>query len=310
MTTAQQAPSPAPPARARARARTRSPGGDDIHRLFDAPGPRARRRIRIATAASLLVCAALIALALHQFAAHGELAADQWSMFTTWPIIHFLLTGLEQTLLVTAVAAAIAFPLGAVLALARLSRSRALRGVVRVYVELFRAVPLLLLLYIFLFALPRAGLTVPVFWQLVLSMALGNAAMVAELVRAGVAAVERGQSEAAHSLGLRHWQVMRAVVLPQALRRLAPALMSQLVRLLKDSTLGYVVSYLELLHRAQVLGEYYHSVLPTYLVTAVCYILVNATLTAAASRLERRSGRRRRHPRSPARMLPRRRGGH
>ncbi|GAA2265056.1 MULTISPECIES: amino acid ABC transporter permease [Kitasatospora] len=256
--------------------------------LFDAPGPRARRRIRIATTLSLLAIAALLYLAIRRFADHGQLAASQWRMFTSWPIINFLLGGIGQTLLVTAVAAAIAFPLGGLIALLRLSRNRPLRALARGYTELFRAVPLLLLLYVFLFALPRAGLTFPVFWQLVIPIVLGNAAVLAEIFRAGVLALDRGQSEAAYSLGMTYWQAMTWVVIPQAVRRLVPTLVSQLVRLLKDSTLGYVVSYLELLHKAQVLGEYYHSVLPSFLVAAACYVVINTALSGIASRLERR----------------------
>ncbi|WP_327066228.1 amino acid ABC transporter permease [Kitasatospora sp. NBC_01302] len=261
---------------------------DESRLLFDEPGPRARRRIRIATGASLVVIAGLLALVLRQFADHGQLAADQWSMYGKWPIIRFLLDGIEKTLLVTVVGAAIAFPLGALVALVRLSRSRVARALARGYVELFRAVPLLLLLYVFLFALPRAGLTFPIFWQLLIPIALSNVPVVAEVFRAGVLAQPRGQAEAAQSLGMTYWQAMRWVVLPQAVRKLLPALVSQLVRLLKDSSLGYVVSYLELLHQTQVLGEYYHTVLSSYLVGAACYVLINASLSWLAGRLERR----------------------
>ncbi|MDH6130667.1 glutamate transport system permease protein [Kitasatospora sp. MAA4] len=259
--------------------------------LFDVPGPRARRRTWIATVCSLVLLAGALALMVRQFALHSELSASQWSVFAQWPILRFLLTGIEQTLLVTGVAAAIAFPLGAVVALARLSRGRWARWPARLYSELFRAVPLLLLLYVFLFGLPRAGVTFPVFWQLVLPVSLSNAAVVAEIFRAGVLAQDRGQAEAAYSLGMTYGQAMRWVVVPQAVRKLVPALVSQLVRLLKDSTLGYVVSYLELLHKAQVLGEYYHNVLPTYLVAAACYVLVNGLLSRTAGWLEHRQSR-------------------
>ncbi|MFE9426937.1 amino acid ABC transporter permease [Kitasatospora sp. NPDC006697] len=260
----------------------------DEYQLFDTPGPRGRRRILLATVLSAGLLAALLALALWQFERHGQLAAGQWRMFTEWPIIRFLLDGVEKTLLVTAVAAGLALPLGASVALVRLSRNRPARALARCYAELFRAVPLLLLLYAFLFGLPRAGLTFPVFWQLVIPIVLGNAAVFSEIFRAGVLALDRGQSEAAHSLGMTYWQAMAWVVIPQAVRRLVPTLVSQLVRLLKDSTLGYVVSYLELLHKAQVLGEYYHTVLPTYLVAAACFVLINTALSTLAGRLERR----------------------
>lgn len=261
---------------------------DDIHLLFDPPGPRARRRIRIATALSVVVLAALLSLAVRQFAAHGQLDRSQWWMFGQWPVLRFLLTGLGHSLLATAVAAALAFPLGGLVAHGRLARSRLVRGAARTYVELFRSVPLLLLLYIFLFGLPSVGLTFPAFWQLVIPIVLGNTAVVAEIYRAGVLNLPRGQTEAAYSIGMTHGQAMRYVVVPQALRALTPALVSQLVRLLKDSTLGYVVSYLELLHQAKVLGEYYHAVLATYLVAAAAFIAVNAALSCTASWLEAR----------------------
>jgi glutamate transport system permease protein len=121
---------------------------------------------------------------------------------------------------------------------------------------------------------------------LVIPIVLGNAAVVAEIFRAGVLSLERGQTEAPYSARLTSRQAMRRVVVPQAARRLVPALVSQRVRLLKDSTLGYVVSYLELLHKAQVLGEYYHAVLSTHLVAAACYVAINASLSKTASWLE------------------------
>ncbi|MQY22253.1 amino acid ABC transporter permease [Nocardia macrotermitis] len=256
--------------------------------LFDAPGPRGRRRIRIATTLATLALIALAAFVIRQFAAHGQLSADQWRVYTLAPICRYLLTGAVNTLLVTAVAAALAFPLGGVFALMRLTRNALPRVFSRLCTELLRATPLLLLLYLFLFGLPRLGIGLPPFWQLVIPIALTNAAVIAELVRAGVAALDPGQGEAAASLGLTRWQSMRYVVLPQAIRRLVPALVSQLVRLLKDSTLGYVVSFLELLHRAQVLGEYEHTLLSAYLVTAAVFIVVNASLAKTADVLERR----------------------
>ncbi|MGW4368963.1 amino acid ABC transporter permease [Nocardia takedensis] len=256
--------------------------------LFDPPGPRARRRIRIATAVSLLPLVALVVFVVRQFAAHGQLAAHQWRPYTTWPILHYLLSGAGNTLLVTALAAAVAFPLGGLLALMRSSRPVVPRLVARGYTELLRALPLLVLLYLFLFGLPQLGVDLPPLWQLVIPLVLTHAAVIAELVRAGILALDPGQGEASQSLGLTHWQSMRHVIAPQAIRRLTPALVGQLVRLLKDSTLGYVVSYLELLHRARVLGEYNHTVLSAYLVAAAAFVLVNIALATVADRLERR----------------------
>ncbi|MDQ2837879.1 MAG: amino acid ABC transporter permease [Actinomycetota bacterium] len=256
--------------------------------LFDPPGPRARRRIAITTAVSVLVIAGLFALALRQFDNHGQLAADRWQPFTHWPYIHFLLQGVEGTLKATVTAAVISFPLGALMALLRISPNRAVRSIATVYVELFRSIPLLLLIYAFLLALPTYGINLPIFFKLVVPIVLVNVAVLAEVFRAGIAAVDRGQFEAAAAIGLRYRQVMRIVVLPQAIRIVVPALVTQLVSLLKDSTLGYVVSYPELMRKAENLTVYTHLLVQTYLIVSVIYVLMNFALGRLASVLERR----------------------
>jgi glutamate transport system permease protein len=223
-----------------------------------------------------------------RLAAYGQLDAARWQIFTQWPIDHYLLNGLTATLEVTAITAAITLPAGLVLALARLSRTRLLRWPATVYTEVLRSLPLLLLIYAFLFGLPSMGIQLPLLWQLVWPITATNAAVVAEIFRAGILAVGRGQSEAAQAIGLRYWSMMRLVVIPQGIRRVIPALVTQMVRLLKDSTLGYVVSYLELLYAAEVLGQYNHDVLQSYLVAALLYIIVNNILAALARWLDRR----------------------
>lgn len=258
--------------------------------LFDEPGPRGRRRIATAGAVSVVAVAGLLWAVVDRFAAHGQLQADKWRIFGQWPVIRYLSTALWATVRITLISGAIALLLGALLTLCRLSRTRLLRWPAAVYVEVFRAVPLLLLVYAFLLGLPSAGLHVSLFWQLVWPIVLTNAAVLAEIFRAGVRALPAGQSEAAYSLGLSHWATMRLVVLPQAVRITAPALVSQLVRLLKDSTLGYVVSFLELLNAAKVLGEFDHTVVQAYLVVALIYVAVNSTLAFVAGWLERRLG--------------------
>lgn len=254
--------------------------------LFDPPGPRARRRIAVVTVLSVLVMLALLVLALRQFGAHGQLAADRWQPFTHWPYIHFLLQGIAGTLKATATAAIFAFPLGAIMALLRVSPIKPIRYLATGYVELFRSIPLLLLIYAFLLALPRFGINLPIFWKLVVPIVLVNVAVLAEVFRAGIAAVDRGQSEAAAAIGLRYGQVMRIIVLPQAIRIVAPALVTQLVSLLKDSTLGYVVSYPELMKQGNNLTVYTHLLVQTYLIVAVIYVLMNFTLGQLARLLE------------------------
>jgi glutamate transport system permease protein len=261
--------------------------------LFDAPGPAGRRRIRIATVLTLLVIAAAVALAVKQFADHGELAADRWSAFAQTSYIRFLGEGLVGTLLAAGVGAVISFPAGAALGLGRISRHRPVRWVAGTYVEVFRAVPLLLLIYAFLLGLPRLGINLPIFWKLVVPIVMVNAAVLAEVFRAGIGAVDRGQWQAAEAIGLRRGQVLRLVVLPQAIRLVVPALVTQLTTLLKDTTLGYVVSYPELMKQGQNLTVYTHLLIQTYVIIAVLYVAINFALSQVAHWLDRRLARRR-----------------
>ncbi|MEU7915879.1 amino acid ABC transporter permease [Microbispora bryophytorum] len=266
--------------------------------LFDEPGPRARRRIRLATVAGVLVLLALLALAVRQFAANGQLAAERWQPYATWPMWRYLLGGLWSTALAAVVSAALSMAAGIALALGRVSRRRAVRLPSAAYVEAVRTVPALLLVYLVLFALPRYGLDLPLFWKLVVPLAVSNAALFAEVFRAGIMSVERGQGEAALALGLRQGQSMRLVVLPQAARRVLPSIVSQSVGLLKDTSLGFVVSYAELLYSGKVLANFNGLLIQTYIVVALVYLVVNASLSALARSLDRsaagRGGSRRR----------------
>ncbi|GAB3955416.1 hypothetical protein GCM10027614_64570 [Micromonospora vulcania] len=169
--------------------------------LFDEPGPRARRRIRIATVLGAVVLAGAAVAAAHQFASHGELAAERWQPFTTWPIWRYLLTGLWATVRAAAATAVLSAALGLLLALGRLSARRPLRWVAGAYVEIFRTVPTLLLIYVTLFALPQYGLNFPLFWKLVVPLVVSNSAAFAEIFRAGILALDPGQTEAGLAVG-------------------------------------------------------------------------------------------------------------
>ncbi len=256
--------------------------------LFDAPGPRAKRRILVATILSVLAFAALAAGALWLFASHGQLAPAKWVAFTQWPYIRFLLDGLGNTILCTVVAGAISFPFGLMLALGRLSRRRWLSRISGAWVEVFRTIPLLLLIYVFIGVLPQFGINPDVFWKLVIPIVVCSSAVIAEVFRAGILALPRGQTEAAASLGLSPSQAMRRVLLPQAIRLMVPSLVTQVVSLLKDSTLGYAASYPELMKQAQNLTAYTGDLIQTYLVVSVVYIILNMLLSQFASWLERR----------------------
>jgi len=260
--------------------------------LFDEPGPRGRARIRLFTLLGLLLVAGGVALALYQFYKSGQLGRSRWLPFVQPAYIAFLAQGLKGTIIVTFAAALFSFPLGVVLALGRLSRNGLLRRMSTAYIELFRSIPLLLLIYAFLLALPRYGINLPILWKLVVPIVMVNVAVLAEIFRAGILAVDQGQSEAAAALGLREGQAMRSVILPQAVRLVVPTLVTQLVALLKDSTLGYVVSYPELMKQAQNLTVYTHLLVQTYLIVAGIYVVVNLLLSRFAVWLERRVGSR------------------
>ncbi|GGK66495.1 amino acid ABC transporter permease [Sphaerisporangium melleum] len=256
--------------------------------LFDEPGPRARRRTRVATLVSALALLALAALAVRQFAANGQLDAARWQPYATWPMWRYLLGGLWSTFLAAVVSAALAMAGGLLLALGRVSHRPALRWAAGTYVEVVRTVPALLLVYVVLFGLPRYGLDLPLFWKLVVPLSVSNAAAFAEIFRAGIRSVDRGQTEAGLAVGLTRGQAMRLIVLPQAARRVLPSIVSQSVGLLKDTSLGYVVSYAELLYSGRVLANYNHLLIQTYIVVALVYLVVNASLSKLARGLEAR----------------------
>ena len=254
--------------------------------LFDEPGPRGKRRIRIASVVTVVVLAAVVFLALRQFASHGQLDAARWEPFGQWPIWSYLLVGLRGTLQAAALVAVLGAAFGMVLALGRLSPVRAVRWAAATYIEIARTLPVLLLIYVTLFALPAYGLNLPLLWKLVLPLTVANAAAFAEIFRAGILSMPRGQNEAALSLGMTRAQSMRLVVLPQALRAVAPSVVSQLVSLLKDTSLGFIVAFTELLYRAQVLAAYNHLLVQTYLVVTLVYLVCNLSLSGVAHRLQ------------------------
>ncbi|GAA3817545.1 amino acid ABC transporter permease [Streptomyces chiangmaiensis] len=262
--------------------------------LFDTPGPRAKRRARLWSLATGVAFLLAAALAVHQFSSHGQLATHKWQPFGTWPVWRFLLNGAWYSLLAALGSAAIAAPFGLLLAIGRMSSRRPVRWIAGTYVEVMRTVPVLLLIYLTLFALPKYGLNLPLYWKLVAPLALSVAASTAEIFRAGLVSLDRGQREAGAALGLSRSQTLRIILLPQALRRVVPSLISQAVGLIKDTSLGYIVSYYELLYSGQVYATYSHLLIQTYIVVAALYLLVNATLSKLGRVIQQRDGRPRR----------------
>lgn len=258
--------------------------------LYEAPGPKTRRRVRVGTAISVVVVILAAAAVVRQFWVTGQLAPRYWSLFLQWTTWRFLGQGLLGTVAVALTAGAIALVLGLLLMLGRTSGVRPLSAACRVVTDFFRGVPSLLLIYFFFFVPAQLGIKLPSFWMLALPVSLAASGVLAEVFRAGVNAVPRGQVEAALSIGLTPSRTMFRIVLPQAVRYVIPSLIAQLVVVVKDTTVAYVVSYPDLMQNARVLITSYDALVSMYLVIAVIYILINYAINKASVYVANRTG--------------------
>ncbi|WP_407318252.1 amino acid ABC transporter permease [Isoptericola halotolerans] len=256
--------------------------------LFDAPGPRARRRILLGNLVGAVIVAGVAALVLMRLADKGQLDptlwlhavdADAWRYYY-WP-------GFLNTVRAAALAIVGAMVFGLLFGVGRLSSQLMVRTVCGTVVEFFRAVPVLLMMVFFWLLLANAGVENSSFWGVVIALILYNGAVVAELVRSGVHGLPSGQREAALSVGLTRGQSLRSVEVPQALVAMLPALVSQLVVVLKDSALGAIISYTELLQYSRRLGSGEGNILQALTVAATLFIIINYSLSKLAERLSR-----------------------
>lgn len=264
--------------------------------LYDVPGPVARRRTRIASVVGGLVVLGLLAMAVRFAAGQGIFEADRWDVLYAPPKNQtaadvwrsMVVRGLGATLKAAAVAAPIALALGLVLALWRTAPRGWIRLPAIAVIEVFRGLPVLLMM---LFGLLGFGWSA--FTAVVFGLVAYNMAVIAEILRAGLASLPKGQAEAAYAVGLTRGQTLFTILLPQAVRTMLPSLIAQLVVLLKDSSLGFIVGYPELLksiqNNAQFFGNTYYVAL--FVVGASIYLAVNLSLTRLAVGLERRLGR-------------------
>lgn len=263
--------------------------------LYDVPGPRARLRNRTFGGLGTLVLLAVVGFVVYRLAVTGQFDGAKWEFLEYKAIQLLLVDALLNTLRAFAVAAVLALLFGAVFAAGRLSDHTWISRPATVVVEFFRAVPLLVLIFILYFGASKSlGIQISTFWAVVLGLMLYNGSVLAEVFRAGVNALPRGQSEAAYGLGMRKTQVMTNVLLPQALRAMLPTIVSQLVVVLKDTALGYLITYPELLFQARFLGgqgQLGSPILQVAIVIAVIYIAMCLLLSALANFLERRSRR-------------------
>ncbi|QJT04553.1 amino acid ABC transporter permease [Streptomyces asoensis] len=263
--------------------------------LYDAPGPRAKRRNALFTVLFLAVLVAVLWWVYKSLDEKGQLEWVKWEPFFSgseaWTT--YILPGLKNTLIAAALSMLLALPLGAVFGIARLSDHTWIRIPAGAIVEFFRAIPVLILM-IFGVALYSEYTDVSSddrpLYAVVTGLVLYNASVLAEIVRAGILSLPKGQTEAAQAIGLRKTQTMTSILLPQAVTAMLPAIVSQLVVIVKDTALGgAVLTFPDLIAAVSPMSSYYGAnTIASFTVVAVIFVAINFTLTSFASWLERR----------------------
>ena len=222
--------------------------------------------------------------------------SDNWGWYVVnpysksgWINLKFLMSGYYFTLLLSFTSIFISIAVGLLVALPGLSKNPWLRNLNRVYVEIVRSVPILvLILWVYYGLPPMTGLEINVFWAGVIALALSDSAFQAEIFRAGIQSIDRGQYEASHSISLNYKDTMRFVILPQAIRRILPALGNQLVYMLKMSSLVSVIGMQELTRKANELVVTEYRPLEIYTILVLEYLVLILVVSAGVRWLERR----------------------
>jgi glutamate transport system permease protein len=252
--------------------------------LFDAPGPATVARHRIYTVLATIGLVGVLAYVVWRLYENGQLEYALWEPFVTPAYIEALLVdGLLVTLEMAFSAVLLAVVFGLIFGVGKLSDHPFVRWPCWAVVEFFRAVPVLMLMVLIFFSYGVNHGESGAYWTVVLSLMLYNGAVLAEVFRAGILAVPHGQAEAAYAVGLRKRQVMNIVLLPQAVKIMLPAIISQCVVALKDTSLGYVVAAPGLTAIGRLIYNQFGNQVPTAIVVAGMYITANLLLTMAAT---------------------------
>jgi glutamate transport system permease protein len=272
--------------------------------LYDAQGPKARRRTLIGTAVAAVVLLALGYLVVLRLIEQGQFSMELWGPLidpsneafdAVWRLLGI---GIVNTIKAAAIAMVLSIVLGTLIAVARLSLGKTGRIPLIGLVELLRGLPVVLLIYFGVRVLPDLGVDLrdlpggQALWGLVIGLTAYNMVIFAEVVRAGVESLPRGQREAALATGLTNGQAMRMILLPQAFRVMLPAIISQLVVVLKDTSLvTFVANYDELLSQGESIRRNLDNPIQTFTVVALLYIVINYTLGRLAQYVQKRQGR-------------------
>ena len=268
--------------------------------LFDVLGPKGRRRSAAAGAITIAIVVAILGFIIYQFWVSGQFEARKWQIFTFPRVQQEILTTTISTLSAFAAGAGLSLVLGVVLMLGRISTNRWVSRVFGWITEIFRGVPLLVLMMLMYYGLPVIGADfMTPYLAVVFALMIYNGAVFAEIFRSGIQSIPNGQSEAGYAIGLRRSQVLGLILAPQAVRNMLPTIISQLVVALKDTALGFMVTYPELLYLAKFYGtqiEYGSPIIPSAIVMGSIYVILCLILSYVAVRVERWSnggGRRR-----------------
>jgi glutamate transport system permease protein len=274
--------------------------------LYDEPGPVARRRVLIGSLVALVVLLAVAYVVFVRLRAEGQFEKEKWAPLLdpndpdfsdVWELLR---EGLVNTLRAAVLAMAFSLAVGTLVAVLRITASPWYRWFVVTVIEIFRGIPSVIAIFFAARVLPEAGVDLSPLWYLVIGLTVYNSVIIAEVVRSGVDSLPRGQQEAAYAVGLTRAQTLRMILLPQAFRVMLPALISQLVVVLKDTSLGFIILYPELVRTGGIIVQNLRNPIQTYLVVGVIFVLVNYALSRIAVYVERRLSRSTPHTRADA----------
>lgn len=262
--------------------------------LYDVPGPRAQLRNRVLGVATILLVIAGVAFVIWRLFDTGQFSAEKWELFSYTAVWGLIGKATGATLAAFGAAAVGALVLGFILAIGRLSDHAWVRGPVTAVVEVLRAIPVLVFMLLLYYGLPIVGIRLDNYWSVVIALIAYNGSVLSEVIRAGVESLPRGQKEAGYAIGLRKAGVLRLILMPQAVRAMLPVIIAQLVVTLKDTALGFIITYPELLYTAKLLGSnanYGSPLIPSALIAGSIYVAMCLALSYVAFLTERRLSR-------------------
>ena len=257
--------------------------------LFDAPGPRTVARHRMYTVIAVVALVLFAAVIVYRLYTTGQLEYDKWEPFVTPAYMRAILVdGLWKTLQMAFLSVIFAVVFGVIFGIGKLAIHGWVRWPSWAIVEFFRAVPVLLLMVLVFDSYGVSRGASGAYWSVVVALTVYNGAVLAEVFRAGILAVPKGQAEAAYAIGMRRTQVMNIILLPQAVKIMLPAIISQMVVALKDTSLGYAVAAPGLTAVGKQIYQGFQNQVPTAIVIAAIYVVTNLALTWVATWVQHR----------------------